>query len=358
VSEANPTTTSAGPPAENSAPASTVVEATGPAAPAIDWTQLKLTSDWEYASPLIACRFDSSGNFLLTAAQDNQIQRWDLSTGQSIVLAGHESWLRSFGFSPDGQTMYTGGYDGRLLFWPLADASPKPSREIVAHDGWIRGLSVSIDGQWIVTGGNDRLVKVWNAQDGQLVRTLSEHKNQVYSTLIPPLPDCLLSADLLGTVHQWELSSGKLMRTFDAQELHTFNDGQGTHYGGVRSMALSHDRRWLACGGLHKATNPFGAVQEPLVLTFDWQTGSKAQSCVAEALPQGIIWRVVYHPTGPLIGVSGGGSGGFLLFWKEGQDKPFHKLQLPNTALDMDLHVDGRRLATVHHDRRVRIASV
>ena len=55
------------------------------------------------------------------------------------------------------------------------------------------------------------------------------------------------------------------------------------------------------------------------------------------------------------MGACGGTSGGFLLFWKAGTDKDYHRLALPNTARELDLHPDGLRVATAHHDGYVRI---
>ena len=33
---------------------------------------------------------------------------------------------------------------------------------IPAHEGWVKGLAVSSTGETLVTGGNDGLVKVWD----------------------------------------------------------------------------------------------------------------------------------------------------------------------------------------------------
>ena len=57
------------------------------------------------------------------------------------------------------------------------------------------------------------------------------------------------------------------------------------------------------------------------------------------------------------MGVSGGSTGGFLLFWKPDAEKDYFRFQLPNIARDMDLHPDGLQVATAHHDRHVRITS-
>jgi WD40 repeat protein len=121
-------------------------------------------------------------------------------------------------------------------------------------------------------------------------------------------------------------------------------------------MSISPDRKHVACGGLHKASNPFGAVQEPLVMVFDYESQQKVRTHVADGIPQGIIWRVAFHPTGTLIGTSGGGSGGHILFWSAEQEKEIHKLQLPGTALDMDMHPDTIQIATAHYDKHVRIS--
>jgi WD40 repeat protein len=318
----------------------------------------KLLHQWKYDSPLIACRFDPTGKYVFTAAENHAIQRWDLASGSPTVLAGHDSWVRSLGFSPDGQTLYSAGYDGRLLTWNVAPAAPEIVRRVDAHQGWVRCLDVTRDGRAIATGGNDNRVRVWNAADGTLLHEFGGHEAHVYSVLFHPSENLLLSGDLMGKVHQWDLSAGALVRTFDAAELYTPNEGQGAKYGGVRSMALSPDGKLLACGGLYKASNPFGAVQEPLVLVFAWDSAEKLQSLVADKITQGIVWRTVFHASGTLLAGSGGGSGGFVLVWDPTVTQTVHQFQLPNTVLDLDLNPAGTQVVTAHHDQHVRISEL
>ncbi|MCH8042951.1 MAG: WD40 repeat domain-containing protein [Planctomycetes bacterium] len=314
-----------------------------------------IVHQWKNGSPLIACRFDPQGRYVFTSAEDNTVQRWEIPSGKKIDLAAHDSWVRDIAFLPDGETMISVGSDEQMIFWPTAVDKPAPIRKIKAHQGWIRTVSVSPDGKLLATGGNDNLVKLWNAADGRPVRTLTGHESNVYSTLFHPDGKLLLSGDLAGQVKQWEIATGKLMRTFDAKDLHSYNGGQQVHYGGVRSMSISPDKKLLICSGLHKATNPLGAVNEPLVVQFDWATQKKLKSHVASGV-KGIAWRALFHQDGFLIGASGGSGGGYLVFWKTDSDKEFHKLKLPNTARAMDLHPDGLQLATAHADRHVRIS--
>ncbi len=313
-----------------------------------------VASNWKHDSPLMRCRFNHQGDLAFSTAEDRSIQRWDLTDGKKTVFTAHDGWV--WGITPlaDGDTLVTGGTDGCLIWWPARDEQPKPSRIVQAHEGWVRYIDGSPDGKLLASAGNDRKVRVWSASDGKLVRELAGHEADVYSVFFHPTQSCLLSGDLLGKVKQWELPSGKEVRELEAKALHTYNGGQAVHYGGVRSMALSPDGKHLACSGLHKASNPLGAVNEPIVLVFEWETGKLLRSCVSDV--KGVAWRAVYDPSGLLIAASGGSGGGFLLFWKDGEEKAFHKLKLPNTARDLDIHPDGVRLATTHHDRHLRVS--
>jgi len=97
---------------------------------------------------------------------------------------------------------------------------------------------------------------------------------------------------------------------------------------------------------------------EPLVILFSLETGAAERQQLAEGITQGVLWRLVWLADGSLMGISGGGSGGWLLFWKPDADKDYHRFQLASLARDMDLHTDGITVATAHYDRHVRITKL
>ena len=126
-------------------------------------------------------------------------------------------------------------------------------------------------------------------------------------------------------------------------------------YGGVRGLDVSPDAALIAGGGLHKGTNPLGAVNEPIVLVFDAKTRKLARTLLADGIPGGVIWGLNYLADGSLVGACGGTTGGFLLFWKAGADKDYHRLKMPASARELDVHPDGLRIATAQHDGKIRI---
>ena len=137
--------------------------------------------------------------------------------------------------------------------------------------------------------------------------------------------------------------------------LHTYEGGQQVDYGGVRTLAFSPDAKKLAAGGLYKATNPLGDVNEPIVLLFDWETQKVDKQLITEGIPGGALSRLLWLGDGTLMGLTSGTTGGFLLFWKPDTEKAFFRFQLPNFARDMDLHPDGIQVAIAHHDKHLRI---
>jgi len=318
--------------------------------------QAHVVSQWAHDRPLNACRFDPTGRFVFSGSEDAAVERFKLADGARTVLTGgHETWVQAIAFSKDGSIALSGGCDGKISWWDTAGDAPKPIRTVEAHKGWIRGLDVSPDGTLLASGGNDNFVRLWNVADGSLVRELSGHARHVYSVAFHPKGQYLLSGDLVGSVRQWDVASGKELRAFDAKPLHNYEGGQQVDFGGVRALAISPDEKWLAAGGLYKATNPLGAVHEPIVLLFNWESQKVEKQQIAEGITGGVVWRLRWLADGSLMGVSGGSTGGFLLFWKPDADKDYFRFQLPNIARDMDLHPDGIQVATAHHDHHLRI---
>lgn len=323
----------------------------------LDPKQAHVTAQWPHDRPLCACRFDPAGRFVICGSEDALVERFKLADGtRTLLTGGHNTWVQAIAFTKDGAQVVSGGCDGKLTWWDPAADSPTPLRSIEAHHGWVRGLAVSPDGSLLASGGNDHMVRLWNLADGSLARELAGHERDVYSVAFEPQGKFVLSGDLLGSLRQWDVASGKEVRTFDAAPLHSYNGGQGVDFGGVRALAPSPDGRWLAAGGLHKASNPLGAVHEPLVLLFNWETQKVEKQLTADNIPQGVIWRLIWLGDGTtLMGLSSGGSGGMLLFWKPDAEKAFHRFGLPHLARDMDLHPDGLQVATAHYDRHLRI---
>ena len=323
--------------------------------PRFDPVGAKPLADWEHASKLLCCRVDPTGTYVVAGGIDQAIQRWHIATGSKTTLLGHENWVRTLGFSPDGQRLYSGGYDGRWIAWDIASEVPKPLKVVDAHRGWLRGLAVSPDGQRIVTCGNDRLVKLWSADDGRQIQQWSTEPNIPYCTLFVPSSDPthsgdILCGDVVGNVYHWTHPRADVQRKFDASELF-FHIGDIAPFGGIINMAFSPDGKQLTVVGLHQCTNAPAGNRRAVAMSFDWQTGQKGlkQECLKKEL-DATLWRGLYHSSGTLIGILEKE----IAFWNSGSHDVFHLVTTPSEIFDCDLHPNQIDLYTAHFDGHVR----
>jgi WD40 repeat protein len=313
-----------------------------------DPLQTHVAQEFTHDSPWIACRFDPTGTYVFGGAEDFQVWRIQLASGAKQAYPTN-AWVRALAFT--GDKILTGGYDGRLIWWPIAAEQPAPERDVAAHEGWIRAMTVSPDGQLLATCGNDQKVKLWQLSDGSLVREFVGHERNVYNVAFHPNGKELVSGDLVARFLHWELDTGKILREFTVPTLHKYDPTFRADYGAFRK-----DGSALAASGITNVTNAFAAVGNPAMAIVDWATGKETVAHLSKGAIQGKAWGLILHPEGIDIAATGGPGGGHLFFWRPDQKDEFHSFSLGNVARDLDLHPDGLRLATAHHDRKLRIS--
>lgn len=337
------------------------------ATPAIDPTKIRELFAHKHGRPLISCCWDPRDRFLCYGAENSAAEGYDdLLYRLALPAAGdapaavactgpHDSWVWTLDIAPDGGTLVSGGYDGRVCLYPLAAEAPAAARTIAAHDGWVRGVRVSPDGRWIASCGNDRLVRVWGLADGAEVARLAGHESHVYQVAWRPDGSALVSCDLKGVVKEWDVAAGACRRDVaTAAALWTFDKQFRADIGGARSMAFRADGAQLALGGMTKVTNAFAGIGQPLVVVLDWQGGEPKQF-EAKGSGNGVTWGLAWHPAGFWIGLAGGGGGGWLRFFKPGEAADFHAFKLPANGRALALAPDGTRVAVGLADGTLRV---
>ena len=325
---------------------------------AIDIIKTHVAYEWKHDRPLIACRMSPDGLQVASSSEDSTLQLWTVPSGEKKILTGHESWAHALCYNADSQQLVSGGCDGRIIWWSVRPNVPSILRKIDAHAGWIRSMAISPDNTLLASVGNDKIVRLWSMATGEKIGELAGHDRHIYSVLFHPSGAQLVTGDLIGKIHIWNVADRKLERSMDATPLYAENKGQSAEFGGVRAMALNIERSELIAGGTHKATNPFGAVHEPLILRLNWADGVLKKSHACEGIAGGLVWRVQWLGDGTAVGVSGGSTGGILLFFSDTQEKEIHRFKLPSLARDMDIHLASNLVATAHYDNHIRVSAM
>lgn len=319
----------------------------------MDATKTHVAKDYKVDRPLISCRFSPDGNYVFAGSEDYHVWRFKVEDGSSVSL-DTDAWVRALTFTADGQTLITGGYDGRLIWWSAFAETPAATRTVAAHDGWIRAIAVSPDGKVLASAGNDLIVKLWNVADGTLLRELKGHESHIYNVAFHPSGATLVTGDLYGNLFDWDLTTGEKKRNWTAESLSKYDKGFRAQIGGFRGLAFSSDGKQLAGSGITNVSNAFAGVGNPSVVIFDYENNKQTIEHLSKGPLQGVAWNVAFHSDGMIIS-SSGGSGGYLLFWKAGEKETFHQLKLPSDVRDLALSPDGVSIVAAHANGHLSI---
>jgi WD40 repeat protein len=254
------------------------------------------------------------------------------------------SWVRSLAYSPDGQTLAAGLFDGTARIWRISDGSLVHTFE--GHTGWVRSIAFSSDGELVVTAADDDTVRVWSVEDGSLQckiehlegirvlalspddhtlavglqdssiklfdfqdgspsRTLSGHEDWVRSLAFSPDGKKLASGAFDATARIWDVASGRLEVTLDG------------HQSSVLGLAFSPDGQTLASGSV-----------DTTVKLWDVKKGRLLQTLVGHT---DFVYGVAFSPDGRFV-ISSAGDNTARLWDVSAPD--LHPVSQPPTSSD------------------------
>ncbi len=144
---------------------------------------------------------------LVVSAEDNEIKIWDLTKGALVMtLHGHDGWIRSVAFSPDGKRMVSGGADNTIKVWDTATGEDLAT--LSGHGGSVSSVAFTLDGRHIVSGSNDSTIKLWRMDVSRELSKFVGPEEKIYSVAFSPDGRRIFSAGQDGIVKVWDVTNG------------------------------------------------------------------------------------------------------------------------------------------------------
>ncbi len=139
-----------------------------------------------------------STNYLpICFAQD--YTQWNLPEGAKARLGKGSTY--EIKYSPDGTKLAVASNIGIWIY----DAQTGQELDLW-HTGSVYSVAFSPDRNTLATGGYDGTIRLWNAHTGQHIRTLTGHTGSVFSVAFSPDGNTIATGSADGTVLLWELN--------------------------------------------------------------------------------------------------------------------------------------------------------
>jgi len=188
-------------------------------------------------------RFSPNGRFVAGSNLDRFLRIWDVRSGQLVgKWNDHEGSIRCIAFTPDGEELVSGCWDGMIRSWnvgslkSLTRSGLSPGKRkwepgIVAKryerqdfdrytvsllcalialylitlssQGGVRSVAISSDGKWVATGPSDKYVSIWDMHTAVQQCTLEGHIEVLSSVDFSPVGNYIAAGSADGFLTLW-----------------------------------------------------------------------------------------------------------------------------------------------------------
>ncbi len=185
--------------------------------------------------------FSPQGEILASGSRDNTIKLWDWQFGQCLyTLVGHEKRVKSISFNSEGSILVSASDDKTIKIWDVNNRSCL--KTLTGHQDKIDCVVFSPDGKIIASAGCEKIIKLWDVNTGECLHSLEAHTQRIRMVVFSQDGSVLVSSSNDGTIKLWDVNTGEQI----SQNIRNFITG---HDKAIWTIAISPDDNILASGG-------------------------------------------------------------------------------------------------------------
>ena len=256
-----------------------------------------------------------NGQLIAVGGPLKEVFLWNVSTGESTILAESRRSDPIFGFSPNSRT--------------IAMAAPNPDPSVSIWDVETGALIQTVEGMWpmysldskhLITTG--KTARVWDIDTGALVHTLGGRSDMYFYIAYSPDGKRILTNSFESDINIWDADTGALIQTLQA------------HYGDQIMMNPAY----------HPDGKTISSVSENHVTIWDADTGALIQTLKKT----GNDWWWYLPPDGKNLVQRGPNT---LAIWDAATGDLLHTLSPSSDEIHLRTQSpDGKTIAGVNHN--------
>lgn len=133
--------------------------------------------------------------------------------GKAAGTSGHGEVITAVAFSPDGTTLATTSFDGKVIFWDVEKR--QQAGTLQAHDAPVYWVAYSPDGTTLATASEDSTVKLWDVAARKEVATRKGHSERVNMVAFSPDGQRVASGSDDTTARVWDVKKQAALHTLE-----------------------------------------------------------------------------------------------------------------------------------------------